>query len=807
MRHRYRVLRRLLAANSELLELMADLEADLAHLDPGEQRVRQPVLRLLDGSLLLAENLNILTAGAHRDLYAAHEEIARSIRSTLRSLPDPAALPFMVPLEDANPARAREIGGKAANLGPLRAVAPAAVPQGFAITTAAYRSFLAENRLHEPIRRLSKDLSLITGRELFRERTAAIRALIKASPVPRRIAEALRAGVQLFGETPPARWAVRSSAVGEDARMTFAGQFDSVLHVPTDDLANAYRTVLASRYNDHAVLYRLAGGFSEVETPMAVLVIPMLDARAAGVLYTRDPREVAADRMLVDAVAGLADAMVRGEAAAASVHALRSRPGDVEPALAAAEPGGSSTPGPFPLTRSELEALVELGLRLEAHCGHPIDVEWVMTRQGELKVVQCRPLHAVDGDAPAGESVETREPAASGGMTIFPGRAVGPVHVGRSPEDLCAAPDGAIVVVRQAGPELAAVLPRAAGVVAEQGNPAGHAAALVRDFAVPALFGVRDAVERLGGRHTLSLDASQRLVFEGALWPEVRERVRSRIHNPPRRAANPLHDRVLALNLTNPQASSFRARACRSVHDVVRYAHEKAVAAMFDLGGEVERRGERRVCRLESEVPIHLEVLDLGGTISGEGLERRSVRPGEIASSPFQALWRGMTRPGVSWSGRTHVGVGGFLSVMASSMATAQDLAARNYLMVAPDYVNLNARLAYHFAMVDAFVSPVPENNFVNFRFRGGGAAPDRRDLRARFLAEVLLRAGFGVDRRGDLVTAWLRRYPSPASEAGLATLGALMGCARQLDMLIADEAAVRHYVERFEAADYPAFA
>jgi len=109
--------------------------------------------------------------------------------------------------------------------------------------------------------------------------------------------------------------------------------------------------------------------------------------------------------------------------------------------------------------------------------------------------------------------------------------------------------------------------------------------------------------------------------------------------------------------------------------------------------------------------------------------------------------------------------------------------------------------------MIDSLISPVTENNYVNFRFRGGGGSLQRRDLRARFLKEVLLSSRFNVDQRGDLVTAWLRGYPQSPSEAGLELLGKLMGCARQMDMLMENEATMRHYVDRFLAGDYGAFA
>jgi pyruvate,water dikinase len=153
----------------------------------------------------------------------------------------------------------------------------------------------------------------------------------------------------------------------------------------------------------------------------------------------------------------------------------------------------------------------------------------------------------------------------------------------------------------------------------------------------------------------------------------------------------------------------------------------------------------------------------------------------------------------------------GFTSVITASMTDGQNAIRRlgdsNYMILAPEYLNLNARLAYHFAMLDAFVSDVPQNNFVNFRFRGGGAGAMRKDLRARFLTEVLQRSSFGVDRRGDLVTSWLRGHSKDESEAALVLLGKLMGCARQLDMLMENEAAVTHFVERFFAEDYQAFA
>ena len=112
--------------------------------------------------------------------------------------------------------------------------------------------------------------------------------------------------------------------------------------------------------------------------------------------------------------------------------------------------------------------------------------------------------------------------------------------------------------------------------------------------------------------------------------------------------------------------------------------------------------------------------------------------------------------------------------------------------------MNLNARLAYHYAMIDSMVGPGTEHNHVHFRFRGGGAAEENKKRRARFLERVLRESGFGVDRSGDLVAAWFRRYPQKDSENALELLGRLIVCARQLDAVLKSDTTIKLYADFF---------
>jgi pyruvate,water dikinase len=99
--------------------------------------------------------------------------------------------------------------------------------------------------------------------------------------------------------------AMRSSAVGEDSRASFAGQYATILNVTQDKLGDTYKEVIAGKYAPEALHYRISYGYSDEETAMAVLVLAMVNARTSGVMYTADIGNPESNHMRIHAVWGL----------------------------------------------------------------------------------------------------------------------------------------------------------------------------------------------------------------------------------------------------------------------------------------------------------------------------------------------------------------------------------------------------------------------------------------------------------------------------------------------------------------------
>ncbi len=825
-RHAYECLRNLLNRNTLLLEHMSEIEAELRFYPSTSPTIQEGISRMVDETLLLAEDLNILARDRFTGLYRTFDRIRNELTCQFREhASGRQIIPMTIPLPAVVKAPRGLAGNKATNLSRVMEVMPDRVPPGFVVTTEAYWRFMNKEGLFLDLFPLLQELEAIQDRDLLHHRLETIRRKILDASIPEEMEqEILECANRAEGGS---FWAVRSSAEGEDGPFSFAGQFESFLNVPDHEGPLAYRRVVQSRFLPRAFLYRRGLHLQEIDTPMAVLFLRLVEAKSAGVLYTRDPNDREGDRMLIQSVWGLAPDLVTGRMEGDQFSLARSSPKQVveerlqpkthklvmdrEGGLRAEQIVEEEARRPS-LDHRDLSELWEVGHALERHFRMPLDIEWVMDPAGKVWVVQARPLVIQEETAEGLQHASIHEkPILEGGIPIHAGRISGPLIRVESASLPRRIPEGSIVVVPVATPEIATLLPSLAGCISETGNPAGHAAALLREWRVPSLFAVEGALRAVEGETTIGLDATHRKVYRGSPWPEPEgKKVRQGPAPESSWDKDPLCKLVFPLNLTDPALPRFRAEGCASLHDMIRFVHEKAVEVLFDLGDRYAGRGEKKAKRLKTDIPHNIMVLDLGGVFSSEALAMKTVTPSQIASVPFQAIWKGMSDPELSWAGRQQVSLKGFTSVMVSSMAGSgagtRKLGDVNYLLAARDYINMNLRLAYHYAMVDALVGESAENNFVNFRFRGGGALADRRGLRARFLSEALLRSRFAVDRRGDLVTAWFRRYPRARCEEALATLGRLMACSRQLDMLIPNEKVAHEYAERFLAGEYEAF-
>lgn len=314
-------------------------------------------------------------------------------------------------------------GGKGSSLGELTH-AGAAVPPGFVVGTAAFNRFLGELEKEEPIRLHvqalgTHELEAITA---FSER---LRARFENAPLPGDLqSEILTAHVGLCGENLNWPLAVRSSATTEDSEdASFAGLQDTYLWVTgTHATLKSVRSCWASLYSVPSISYRRKHGMPEDGVAMAVVVQRMVDARTAGVMFTRSP--ITGDRSVItiEATWGLGSAVVSGEVTPdrfviakitgeISVREISDKHIQHVPA----EGGGTkeiATPEELRrapcLADGELAALKDLARKVERHFGRPQDIEWAIDRSGTILVLQSRPetVWSAKGSTPVARPAE-----------------------------------------------------------------------------------------------------------------------------------------------------------------------------------------------------------------------------------------------------------------------------------------------------------------------------------------------------------------------------------------------------------------
>ena len=292
-------------------------------------------------------------------------------------------------------------GGKGASLARLLA-AGLPVPPGFCLTTRAYT--LAAGAALGP---LLDDLSAVpAGDGRLGALAARARDVVLAAPVPDQVVAAVAAAYGALGEGADIPVAVRSSATAEDLPFaSFAGQQDTFLDVVgLPRVVDAVRRCWASLWTDRAVAYRTTNGIDHRSVRLAVVVQTMVDAAAAGVLFTANPLTGTRREVVIDAAPGLGDAVVSGrvnpdhfvvDADAGTI--VERRLGDTRLQVRTAPGGTEPAEGPDAgdgacLTDEQVIALVRLGKRVEALSGAPQDTEWAIDEEGRLWLTQARPI-------------------------------------------------------------------------------------------------------------------------------------------------------------------------------------------------------------------------------------------------------------------------------------------------------------------------------------------------------------------------------------------------------------------------------
>ncbi len=422
---------------------------------------------------------------------------------------------FVVAL-DAAGERREHIGPKAANLAAL-AQAGLPTPGGFCLTVDAYRAQIAALGLDDLLR-------CFAVADPMRQRRLAveIRLALYEQPIAASVLAPLLAAWQAQCERHAAA-AVRSSALIEDRKgASFAGQFESFLGIKDEAaLLTAVRACWAALWTTNARRYMDNHGLSPAETAMAVLVQPLVDARAAGGGLS----ETAEGGMLISATWGLGSAIAQGEVvpdrivlsrqgflrrmdAGRKDHRDTCLHGSAAATGASAQPVASELVSAPCLTAVQAITLGRMMRKAAAVIGGPVEIEWALDEAG-FKLLQARPLTLQPISPP--DEIWLKHPGLTGhpaGVGWGAGRAV----VVNCECELARVAPGDVLVTRVAGPALSHVLPRLAGVVAELGGSTSHLASLARERGIPMVLGVLDATSRIPDGSQVAVDGVAGLV-------------------------------------------------------------------------------------------------------------------------------------------------------------------------------------------------------------------------------------------------------------------------------------------------------
>lgn len=815
LREKYLSFQELLRKNNLILTIMAQLNETLIGESPFTWVfLRENITTLNRNVKGMIDDLNKLTNNKYPTLYQKFEEISLSIESLIYQYEEIPVSDYTIPLNKITKEMVSLVGSKNANLGEIKNILKLPTPKGFAITAYAFRRFLEHNGLWEDIKRKVREIDINSLEELELI-SAYLQKCILAAELPKDLEKAIMEEVEKLSHHGTEFFSVRSSALLEDTNFRFAGQFTTFLNVPYSEVPKKYKEVVASLYSPRAIYYHKKLGLPEGKMVMSVSVMAMVNAIAGGVIYTKDPNAPEKDWIIISAVRGLGKCAVEG-VVTPEIHILDKEALTIvkqkipqTDTMLICTPDGKLREEIIPeelrgkpsLNQEQLVTLAKYALIIEKHYSGPQDIEWALSKEGEIFILQTRPLVLPDSSKSkplSPEKIPGYKVLIQGGEIACKGIGVGKAFVLTKEEDLKNFPEGAVLIARKTSPMLVTIMEKASAIVTDVGGATGHMASLAREFQVPTIVDTEIATKIILHDMEITVDAFNGIVYEGKVLEleefSKREKLikKTELH----KTLEKILKYINPLYLIDPHDENFKPEFCQTYHDLTRFCHEKAKDEMFKISEEPVEDLDR-ASKLIAGIPLNLLIIDLGEGIKSE---KKNVFPDDIQSEPLLAFLKGLTS--LKWPEPRDFDVKGFLDMIANTATIPEEELRRkgleSYAFISKNYMNISLRLGYHLSTIEAYAGDNLNDNYIRFFFNGGGASLDRRLRRVKLITEILKHLDFQVKVTADLIDAQVLKEKKNVIEKKLELLGKLTVYTKQLDMVMYNDAITNLYIEKF---------
>jgi len=854
--------RQVLDSNNKALEIMADMGDKLG----GDyifdiNYVKSSYSEFADTMFKSIYNLNTLSQNKYLYLHRVFDRINDQVNRILQGKTPLDLKENVLFYKNISWEMIDEVGGKNAGLAELSNYLKLNVPDGFAITTNAFREFMEYNNIEEKIEELKKRYKKNAGRSRKEDIQSAItfaeagehdtadeilreedylddsffieaQKIITKGKLPDHLESSIEKALErLRGENGKSFFiAVRSSAEKEDLEFSFAGQFETVLNVPSDItmLAEAYKKVLASLYTQGSLAY-MKKIMPEGKSMMAMSVgcVRMVDAQVSGVMHSIDPNDLDNEVVIISANWGLGTTVVEGSVDVDHYVVEKSEPYSIldrktgnKEVMVSSGRGGGVNRIPVPeenrmkqcVTDEQIKNLARQAVLIEHYMKKPQDIEWAVDANGEIFILQSRPLRIANKSREMLKDISTSLQKytvlmENRGIIARRGIGAGKVFVLERMEDLKEFGHGGVLVAKHDSSQFIKVMPKASAIITDIGTPTSHMANIAREFQVPTIVNTGTGTTTLKHGEEVTVDADDNKIYSGIIKELLRYTITEELDLTEAkefRILKKILRYITPLNLIDPLLDNFTPEGCQTFHDIIRFIHEKAIAELVDVDRYKEALRDVIAVKLDIQLPTGIFIIDIGGGLSLKEGHNNKASFDEINSIPFKAIIGGMMHPGVWHSQAVSMKINDFMS----SMLKMPDVSSMRYLgenvaVLSREYVNLSLRFGYHFNMIDCYCSENVRDNHVYFRFVGGATDLSKRSRRTELLATILKEYNMRINAKGDLIIARTDNISRSEMEVLLDQLGRLIAYSRQLDALLDDDRIVEHYVGNFLAGRY----